>query len=305
MNRTLNSALSAKRTSVVMALAGLSSIAFPLAMPAQMQMVSLTGPAVVQPLEAGVSSSRVDDMDTPAAPSTTMTEGRQGGAVPNGHSLLHSIGVEGHFGINGVGGDIAVPIARKWNVRLGGQHFGYTGHFTSDGAQIDATMHLGGGKGSVDWFPFGNGFHISPQVFFAIQTNVRGTVVVPAGQTISLDGGDYVSSAADPLTGNARISTRKVAPGLALGWGNISPRGSAHWSFPVEIGFYYIGQPRLLVNFKGTACDPTQPPAIGCENVLLDTGFQRDLANFIARNNNNLSYASFFPVAQFGVGYRF
>jgi hypothetical protein len=39
--------------------------------------------------------------------------------------------------------------------------------------------------------------------------------------------------------------------------------------------------------------------------VQQDEGFQRDLAAFIRRNNNNLSYASFFPVASFGVGYSF
>jgi hypothetical protein len=222
-----------------------------------------------------------------------------------GHALAHSIGIEAHLGINGIGGDIALPVARKFNVRVGGQYFGYTGNFTSDGAQITAALKLGGGKAGVDWFPFGNGFHVSPQLFFAIQTDVNGVVVVPAGQTISLDGGDYVSANSDPLTGTAHIATRKAAPGLAIGWGNISPRGSKHLSFPVEIGFYYIGQPTLQVTFKGSACDPAYPQPLGCQVVTQDVGFQRDLQRFIARNNNNLSYASFFPVAQFGVGYRF
>jgi hypothetical protein len=34
-------------------------------------------------------------------------------------------------------------------------------------------------------------------------------------------------------------------------------------------------------------------------------GFQQDLAAFIARNNHNLSYASFFPVFSVGFGYAF
>ncbi len=209
------------------------------------------------------------------------------------------------MGLNGVGADFALPVAHRVNVRVGGQYLQYTGDFTSDGAQIHAALKVGNGKLAFDWFPFGNGFRISPQMMFAIQTEVNATVLVPAGQSISLDGGDYVSSAADPLHGSALITTRKAAPGISVGWGNISPRGNAHWSFPVELGFYYIGQPKLDVTFSGSACDPTQPPEIGCEDVTKDAGFQHDLAAFIARNNHNLSYASYFPIAQFGVGYRF
>jgi hypothetical protein len=36
-----------------------------------------------------------------------------------------------------------------------------------------------------------------------------------------------------------------------------------------------------------------------------DPGFQQNLAAFIARNNHNLSYASFFPVFSVGFGYAF
>jgi hypothetical protein len=36
-----------------------------------------------------------------------------------------------------------------------------------------------------------------------------------------------------------------------------------------------------------------------------DPGFQKDLAAFIARNNHNLSYASFFPVFSAGLAYSF
>jgi hypothetical protein len=59
------------------------------------------------------------------------------------------------------------------------------------------------------------------------------------------------------------------------------------------------------VNFSGSACDPTVPAAIGCEAVDQDSGFMQDLAAFTARNNHNLSYASFFPVFSVGFGYSF
>jgi hypothetical protein len=215
------------------------------------------------------------------------------------------IGIAAQVGINGIGADVALAVAPHFNVRLGGQFFGYSDSFQEEGANINATLRLGGGRALVDWFPFHNGFHVSPLVVFLNQTSVRATVIVPPGQTISLDNGDYVSSQDDPLHGSASIGVWKTSPGLTIGYGNIVPRSGKHFSFPVEAGFYYVGQPTLKVDFSGSACDPSEPEPLGCQPVQQDAGFQRDLAAFIRRNNNNLSYASFIPVLSFGVGYSF
>jgi hypothetical protein len=83
------------------------------------------------------------------------------------------------------------------------------------------------------------------------------------------------------------------------------PRTGRHLTFPVEAGFYYVGQPGLKVFFTGSACDPTQPLATGCESVDQDSGFQQSLAAFVAHTNHNLSYVSYFPILSFGVGYAF
>jgi hypothetical protein len=66
-----------------------------------------------------------------------------------------------------------------------------------------------------------------------------------------------------------------------------------------------VGQPTLKVDFSGSACDPMYPESIGCQSVTQDSGFQKDLAAFITRNNHNLSYASFFPVFSSGFAYSF
>lgn len=251
---------------------------------------------------AGVSSSSDGDETQPSASrplAATTTSGAVATRAPG------RIGVDVHAGINGIGGDVALAVAPHFNVRLGGQFFGYSTSFQEEGANVNANLRLGGGRASVDWFPFHNGFHVSPMVVFLNQTNVRATVIVPAGESISLDDGDYVSSDADPLHGSASIGVWKTSPGLMIGYGNIIPRSGKHFSFPVEVGFYYVGQPTLKVDFSGSACDPSEPQPLGCQPVQEDAGFQHDLAAFIRRNNNNLSYASFFPVASFGVGYSF
>lgn len=225
--------------------------------------------------------------------------------IPTGQLWKHP-GIGLQVGVNGIGIDIAEAIGQHFNIRAGGEYFRYTGDFTSDGAQINADLAVGGGHLALDYYPWHNGFRISPQVRFAIQTNANVKVIVPAGQTITLDGTDYVSANADPLRGTGYVDTSKAAPGISIGYGNLVPRRlNAHWSFPVELGFYYIGQPNLNITFTGSACDPRFPQPRGCQTVTTDPGFQADLKAFTARQNNNLSYASFFPIASFGFGYRF
>jgi hypothetical protein len=257
----------------------------------------------------GVSSSQLADPQqgstvSSTVPATGIVATEKSRRMPTG-SLWKHPGIGIGVGINGINFDIAEPLGQHFNIRAGGEYLRYTGDFTSDGANINAALAVGGGHIALDYYPWHNGWRISPQVRFAIQTEANISVIVPAGQEISLNGGDYVSSAQDPLRGTGHVDTRKAAPGISIGYGNLSPRHGAHWSFPVELGFYYVGQPNLQVTFTGSACDPTQPAAIGCQTVTTDPGFQSDLKKFIARQNNNLSYASFFPIASIGMGYRF
>jgi hypothetical protein len=215
------------------------------------------------------------------------------------------IGFDSHAGLGGIGFDIATPLSRRFNIRAGSDFFGYSTTFQDQGANVAANLRMRSGHATVDWFPFGGRFRLSPLVVFANNNQAKATALVPPGSTITLNGQDYISSFTDPLHGGGSVDFRKASPGFTLGMGNVIPRTGNHLSIPIEAGFYYVGQPGLKVNFTGSACDPTQPPAIGCESVDQDPGFQQNLAAFIARNNHNLSYASFFPVFSVGFGYAF
>jgi hypothetical protein len=218
--------------------------------------------------------------------------------------LLSHVGMEIHFGLGGAGADVGMPLSRRFNLRAGSEYFRYSTDFEDNGAQVSAHLRLQSSHASLDWFPFGGRFRVSPLVVFANNNRVQATALIPAGSTVTLNGQDYISSPADPLHGGGSVDLRKFSPGLSLGTGNMVPRPPAHFSFPVEAGFYYSGQPRLKVNFTGSACDPTAPQT-GCESVERDPGFQQNLAEFIAHRNHSLSYLSFFPIFSAGVGYRF
>lgn len=214
------------------------------------------------------------------------------------------IGVEGHAGLGGVGFNAATALARHFSLRAGADFFSYSTTFKDQGALIAANLRMRAGHGSLDWFPFANRFRLSPMIVFANNNRAVATYLIPAGNTITLNGQDYVSSAADPLHGSGSVDFRKTSPGLTVGFGNVSRR-EKHFSTQLDAGFYYVGQPSLKVSFSGSACYPGLPESFACIPASSDPVFQKDLAAFVARNRHNLSYASIFPVFSAGVGYAF
>jgi hypothetical protein len=215
------------------------------------------------------------------------------------------LGFATRFGLAGTGFDVATPLATRFNLRAGTDFFNYATTFQEEGANVGINLHLRSGHVALDWFPLGGHLRLSPQLVFGNNNRVLATAVIPSGSTITLNGQNYISSYTDPLRGSGRIDFRKVSPGFSLGLGNLIPRDRSRFSIPVEMGFYYAGQPSLQVVFTGSACDPNYPPSVGCQSVDQNPGFQQNLAAFKMRNNNNLSYASFFPIFSLGFGYRF
>jgi len=226
-------------------------------------------------------------------------------ALPGNFRPFSQVGIGLYAGVGGLGIDVAAPLLRKFNLRAGSEYFSYSTHFEDQGATIAINSRDQSSHAALDWFPWSGRFRLSPLVVFANNNRVQATALIVPGNTITLNGQDYISSLTDPLHGAGSVDFRKASPGFSLGMGNTVPRTNRHFSFPLEAGFYYVGQPGLKVTFTGSACDPTEPPAVGCESVDQNSDFQQSLAAFVARNNHNLSYASFFPIFSFGLGYSF
>ncbi len=246
------------------------------------------------PISTNYSPSAGGFVSRPPAPrATTQT-----------YSPFSALGFATRVGLGGTGFDIATSLSTRFNLRAGGDLFSYATSFQEQGANVGVNLHLRSGHTALDWFPFGGHFRLSPQLVFGNNNRILATAIIPSGSSVTLSGQDYISSYTDPLRGSGRIDFNKVSPGLSFGFGNLIPRDRSHFSFPVELGFYYVGQPSLKVAFTGSACDPNYAPSVGCESVDLDPSFQQSLAAFKARNDNNLSYASFFPIFSVGFAYR-
>lgn len=247
---------------------------------------ALPEPSLVAPLAAGAMSSD------------------QGGAMVGQSARPFSrLGVAVTAGTGGIGLQLATNLSDHFNLRASGSYFSYNLNLTTDGYQVHGLILTRNANLSLDYFPFHNGFRISPGVTLDNGNAVHGTVLVPANQSFDLGDGTYTSDPLDPVTGAVALSFgHKVAPSITVGWGNLVPRRK-HLSIPVELGFEYIGAPLVAFNLTGSVCDTDTPPNCGRidsdPTTLANEQQQRD------RINNDISPLRFFPIFSLGVGWSF
>ena len=204
-------------------------------------------------------------------------------------------------GIDGLGVDVATPLATKINLRASASFLNYSPKVTSNGIPIDAAISFRSIGAGVDFFPYHNGFHITPGATLYNGNHAGAVANIAGGTSFTINDADYVSSLADPVHGVFGVSFgRKLAPSLTMGFGNMLRRDS-HWSMPVEFGFQYIGQPKFTLNLTGSVCDSDGD----CSTVQSDAATITNLQQEQIKINNEISPLRFYPILKIGLGYRF
>src|SRR6266404_6551125 len=225
---------------------------------------------------------------TPAAPAKESSEGR----IP--------IGVGVKVSTLGIGGDVAIALSHRTNVRFGFNDFSYGDTFTKDGATYKGNLDLRSAQATLDLFLL-KGLHVSPGVLFYNGNKVNANVSVPGGQSFTLSNTTYLSDAANPVTGTGKLTVYKAAPMLLVGIGNLVPR-HRHFSTSFEIGAAYQGPPRVALKLSGSACDST---GLFCRSISSDPTIQSNIAAEQTKLNKSASPYKFYPVLSFGIGYKF
>ncbi|WP_419805433.1 hypothetical protein [Terriglobus sp.] len=243
---------------------------------------------------------------TPPEPPPTKSERKA--ALAARHSFFddrYHVGIMASIGAAGAGVQIGIPLVPHIALRVGADYARYNGTYQYDVANLNASVHAGYGRVALDYFPWRNGrFHISPMFIVGNQTHVVANVALPSSTTFDLGGQSFYGTAADPLHGMGRVDLKKTAPGLTVGFGNLT-HGRGHWTFPFELGAFYNDTPKLQVNFTGTACVANQPRQFACQRVQDNIEFQTSLKAFRTRQEHNLTYARFMPIVNTGIGLRF
>jgi hypothetical protein len=238
--------------------------------------------------ESNATASTASAEPSPAPPAKGSSEGR----IPVG------IGVK--VSTLGIGGEVAVAVSHRTNIRVGFNAFSYGDTFNKDGVTYKGNLNLRSAQATLDLFPV-RWFHVSPGVLMYNGNQVTANLSVPGGQTFTLSNTNYISDAADPINGTGKLAVYKAAPMVLFGIGNLVPRGG-HFSSTFEIGAAYQGPPRVTLNLAGSACDST---GVFCRPVGTDPTIQSNIVAEQAKLNKSASPYKFYPVISFGVGYRF
>jgi hypothetical protein len=202
---------------------------------------------------------------------------------------------------DGIGIQLASPLTHDFNLRGGGSFITYATIYSANGLNAAGQINLRTANVSLDWYPFHNGFRVSPGVTLYNGNHVSATLSVPGGQNFNLGDGTYTSSPSDPVHGIGSLALgKRTVPSFTVGWGNMIPRNGRRLSIPIEIGFQYIGPPKVNFNLAGTACRNTD-----CANIATDPTSQADLQQEITNIDNQIAPLRFYPIISIGLAWTF
>lgn len=277
--------------------------------PAPEAAASSSQPAPSAP--GAMSSSAAASTEAPAAALSVAAQPLAGPVPMYNTRPFSAVAVGVKVGIDGIGFDVATPLARKWNLRGGASFFNYNANVTENGIGVSGNIYFRSVNTSVDWFPFGGLFRISPGAILYNGNRVSATASVPGGDNFTLGSVQYTSSSTSPVSGTFDVAFgNKVAPSLTIGLGNLLPRKGGHFSMSSEIGVEYINTPVLTMNLTGAvcltastvdgACPPGTPMPINSTPAILANEQAEQ-----AKLNKDISVLRVFPIASIELGYRF
>ncbi len=235
------------------------------------------------------------DTPQPTAPPASSPSPAAGQGLPR-------FGIQVNAGTLGAGVQAATAVTRHSNVRFGVSYFSYSGSTTSDNITYNGKLRLESAEVLYDQYLFG-GFHISPGAVVYDGNQGTGSASVSGGQTFTLNGVPYFSANSSPVTGTASITSRKVAPELLIGFGNLLPRSARHFTLNFELGVIFQGSPNAKLNLTGSTCP--NDPINGCLAISSNTTVQNNIQAEQTKINNDLGPFKYWPVIRIGFGYKF
>jgi hypothetical protein len=253
------------------------------------------------------SSSAADTEESPSATSGASGLIRpvpipagQGAREQPSTSPFHSLAIGLTANTLGAGVEVATPLSRTLNLRSSFNFLPFSYLFTVDGVAYNSKLRLQSSSSTIDWFPRGHSFHISPGILYA-NNSMSAVASVGPGQEFELGDQPFLDSVDDPLAGTATVVfPHKIAPMVMVGFGNIIPRTGRHFSIPFEIGAAYTGAPQINVHLNGTACTTD-----GCVSFASNPDAQASLQQEISDINETLKRIPVYPIVSLGVAYHF
>jgi len=252
------------------------------------------------------SGAAVESSPLPNAPGTRHERPAESYARSEHIGALSTIGVAAKVGLAGIGIDVATPLGKRLNARVGASFFSYSGSYNVDGVTINGEAKLRAVNLDLDWFPFNNAFRISPGVNVYNGNNLNASAFVAADGQFELGEQVYYSSPTDPIHGTASATFgHRVAPSITIGFGNIIPRDGHHVSFPFEIGVQFeVTAPMVNLYLSGSACI-SDPKSAAFDPTTCGPVDQTNLKQEESNVNADIKFLRYYPIISQGIAVRF
>ncbi|MFQ5680546.1 MAG: hypothetical protein ACE5GG_00605 [Candidatus Omnitrophota bacterium] len=198
---------------------------------------------------------------------------------------------EGRFALSlkagtlGGGAEGVLRLTRNINARLGVNAFQYTYSGTESDVKYDLDLNLLSFSGLVDWFPFSGSFHLSGG---ALVNRNKLDLTAQSAASYIIGNTTYTSAQLGTLTGE--LDFKELAPYAGIGWGNPFGR-EGRWTFVLDLGVMFQGAPNVSLSADGSLSG--------------NAAFQADLAREEENLEDEIGNFEFYPVASFGITYRF
>jgi hypothetical protein len=217
----------------------------------------------------------------------------------------------------GVGFKTAILLDHYYDARFMGNFFVFnSSKFEIEGFNATADLHMSSAQASLDWYPFGSIWRISPGLLFLNGNQISVTSQIVPGTSFTLNNQTFYSAnpnaatGATPLAGTGVLGFHTSDPAFTIagGFGKFIPRSNRHWSFPAEFGVAFMGAPTANVNVSGWACldqAQTQCSNVASQSSPVGVQFNSALATELAKWRHDLSAVKVYPLFSYSVVYSF
>jgi hypothetical protein len=200
---------------------------------------------------------------------------------------------------------VATNLTHHFDLRATGNVFQYTiNDIETNGFKIDADLNMASAGVSVDYYPFGRFWRLSPGVLFYNDNRASGKVAATPGADFTLNDVTYYSSKTQPVTGVVSVNLHDQSPAFTIttGFGRAFSSKRRHLSFPFDLGVALNGAPKMAMKLAGYACDAQ---GANCVNMATNADVQKNLKLQIDSYSNDMEMLKFYPIVSFGVAYSF
>lgn len=225
----------------------------------------------------------------------------QGSSSNGDQAPLPRISIAASIGTLGAGIQAGTAVMRRLNVRGGFNYFSYSlSGANNDGLSYDGSLRLSSGEALVDFFPV-RWLHLSGGALLYNGFRGKGDITEPGGRSFKLNGVNYYSSTADPVTGTGKIVARSAAPMVLFGFGNLLPRNRHHFTAYSDFGVAFQGAPTTTLNLVGSTC---ATPTTGCAPISSQPSVQANVTAEQTKINKDLKPFNFYPVMRISFGWK-